>query len=397
MPAMTLHFDLIRKPDELKAVSEKLRSEKTIAFDTEFIRENTFLPQLALIQTATRNEAWLIDVLALKPDEMQPFLDVLTDPAILKIVHSAHGDEECLFHSYGITAAPILDTFESASLIGLGESISLRDLIRMELHLNVGKSHARTDWLRRPISDELKKYALSDVQYLVEIGERLLQRLEKAGRKEWALELSSYYENPQIYADNSPEIAEKLAKSGRISARSFAILRDLVAWRERRARALNIPRRRVADDETLFHIANARPTTLDQLGKFRGINSGEIQRQGKNLLDIIKTHVDKSNEDLPQAPRPSIPNGQQARVIDLLGTYLRLLSEQYEIAARHLLTSQELRKIVLEKLHDPKQWVEEGLCSRRVADLIGPELAAMLEGKRALSIEQGRINIEKLS
>ncbi|MFO1462234.1 MAG: HRDC domain-containing protein [bacterium] len=393
---MTLHFDLIRRPEELAEVSRRLAAQPIVAFDTEFIRENTYLPKLALIQAATRDEAWLIDVLALRSEEMEPFLGVLKNPEILKVVHSAHGDQECLYHSYGITAAPILDTFEASSLVGLGESVSLRDLIRMELQLTVGKSHARTDWLRRPISEELKKYALSDVQYLVEIGERLLRRLEAAGRKEWALELSSYYENPQLYEDNSSEIAERLAKSGRISARSFAILRDLVAWRERRARALNIPRRRVADDETLFHIANARPTSVEQLGKFRGINSGEIQRQGKALLDIIRTHVDKPNEALPQAPRPSIPTAAQARVIDLLGTYLRVLSERLEIAARHLLTANELRKIVLEKLHDPKQWVEQGLCSPRVAELIGEELTAMLAGKRALSIDNGRINIQKI-
>lgn len=393
---MQSHFEMIQSPDALREVSAALAKESLIAFDTEFIRESTYLPHLALIQTATRHEAWLIDVLALKPAEMEPFLEVLRSPKILKVVHSAHGDQECLFHSYGITASPILDTFEAASLLGLGESVSLRDLIRMELHLNVGKSHARTDWLRRPLGDELKKYALSDVEYLVEIGERMLGRLEKLDRKDWALELSRYYENPKLYEDNSEEIAERLAKSGRISARSFAILRDLVAWREKRARALNIPRRRVADDETLFHIANARPSSIEQLGKFRGINSGEIQRQGKALLAIIETHRNKPNELLPEAPRPSIPNATQARVIDLLGTYLRNLSEQLQIAARHLLTANELRKIVLEKLHDPKQWVEQGLCSPQVASLIGEDLRAMLEGRRALSIENGRIKIQHL-
>ncbi|MDL1872710.1 ribonuclease D [Deltaproteobacteria bacterium PRO3] len=393
---MQSHFDMIQSPEALREVSAALAKEPLIAFDTEFIRESTYLPKLALIQTATRHEAWLIDVLALKPADMEPFLEVLRRPEILKVVHSAHGDQECLYHSYGALASPLFDTFEAASLLGLGESVSLRDLIRMELQLNVGKSHARTDWLRRPISEELKKYALSDVEYLVEIGDRMLRRLEKLDRKGWALELSAYYENPKLYEDNSEEIAERLAKSGRISARSFAILRDLVAWREKRARALNIPRRRVADDETLFHIANARPSTVEQLGKFRGINSGEIQRQGKALLAIIEAHRNKPNELLPEAPRPNIPNAAQARVIDLLGTYLRNLSEQLQIASRHLLTTHELRKIVLEKLHDPKQWVEQGLCSPQVAALIGEDLRAMLEGRRALSIENGRIKIQHL-
>jgi ribonuclease D len=393
---MTLHFDLIDRPESLKAMADRLATQEIIAFDTEFIRESTYLPKLALIQVATRDESWLVDVLALRNESMTPLLEVLQDPKVLKVLHSAHGDQECLYHSYGITASPTLDTFEAASLMGLGESVSLRDLIRMQLGLNIGKSHARTDWLKRPISEELKKYALSDVQYLVEIGEGILRRLEQLGRKEWALELSAYYERTQLYSDNSAEIAEKLAKSGRISARSFAILKELVAWREQRARALNIPRRRIADDETLFHIANARPTSVDQLSKFRGLNSGEIQRQGKNLIDRIKLHLDKPSEALPEVPKGNIPTGIQARVVDLVGAYLRVLSERYEIAARHLFTTHELRKIVLDNMTDPKQWVENGLCSARVSELIGEEMRAMLQGKRALSIENGKIKIESL-
>jgi hypothetical protein len=80
-----------------------------------------------------------------------------------------------------------------------------------------------------------------------------------------------------------------------------------------------------------------------------------------------------------------------------LATYLRVLGEQLQIAPRHLLTSQELRKIVLENLCDPKQWVEAELCSPRVSELIGGEVSAMLKGKRALSVENGKIKIQKLS
>lgn len=387
---------MVDRPESLKALAEKLAEHSIIAFDTEFIRESTYLPKLALIQVATRDESWLVDVLALRHEAMQPLMAVLQDPKILKVLHSAHGDQECLYHTYGITASPTLDTFEASSLLGLGESVSLRDLIRMQLGLNVGKSHARTDWLKRPISEELKKYALSDVQYLVEIGEQILGRLGELGRKEWALELSAYYENSQLYSDNSAELAAKLAKSGRISARSYAILRELVAWREQRAKALNIPRRRIADDETLFHIANARPTSVDQLSKFRGLNSGEIQRQGKYIIDKIKLHLDKPSEELPEVPKANIPSAVQARVVDLVGAYLRVLSERYEIAARHLFTTHELRKIVLDNMTEPKQWVEKGLCSSRVSDLIGEEMKAMLQGKRALSIDNGKIKIESL-
>jgi len=167
----------------------------------------------------------------------------------------------------------------------------------------------------------------------------------------------------------------------------------LIAWREQRARIHNIPRRRVADDETLMHIANARPETLDQLAKFRGINPGEIKRQGGQILQIIQECQHRPSGEIPRLPPVPKVSGGQSRVIDLLGTYLRALCEDLQIASRQLLTAKDLRKIVAEGLHDPKDWVKRGVCGAHVVDLVGEDLTAMLRGERALSLEGGRIKI----
>lgn len=393
---MKIHLEPITSPEVLHSVSQILRGEEMIAFDTEFIRENTYAPNLGLIQIATREEAWLVDVLALSAAAMQPLFDVFSDQKILKVLHSALGDQESLYHTYRLTASPTLDTFEAASLVGFGESVSLGQLVQSVMGVTLKKSHARTDWLRRPLSDEMKRYALSDVEYLVEIGERLLARLEELGRKTWAMELSAYYQNSALYDDPSAEIAHRLALSGKVNQRSYLILRELVAWREQRARMHNIPRRRIADDETLMHIANARPETFDQLSKFRGINSGEIKRQGEQILEIIRECLHRPPAAMPRMPQIHKPSGSQSGVIDLLGTYLRVLCEELHVASRQLLTSKELRQIVVENLLDPEQWVQAGICSAQVKDLVGDELTAILKGKRALSLENAKIKIVKI-
>lgn len=393
---MQVHLDPIASPAAVQAMSQILGRESILAFDTEFIRENTYIPKLGLIQVATRQEAWLVDVLALSPEDLKPLFEIFTAPGILKVLHSALGDQEALFHTYRLTASPTLDTFEAASLVGEGESVSLGQLAQNLLGVSLKKSHARTDWLQRPISDEMKSYALSDVEFLVEIGELLLQRLDQLGRRNWAMELSAYYQNPALYQDPTDEITHRLALSGKINQRSYLILRELVAWREQRARIINIPRRRIADDETLMHIANARPETLDQLTKFRGINPGEIKRQGGQILQIIEECLHHPPASAPKLPAIHKPTGSQSRVIDLLGTYLRVLCEDLQIASRQLLTSKELRKIVVENLLDPEQWVQAGVCSPQVKDLVGKELSALLRGKRALTLEYGKIKIVKI-
>jgi len=392
-----LHPNLVSDVPALRDVCEMLKRETLIAFDTEFVRENTFLPQLGLIQVASASDAWLIDPLAFSVQDIEPFIAVLREPGILKILHSAFGDQECLIHAYDIAASPTLDTFEAASLLGYGESVSLRDLAKNLLGVRLNKGHTRTDWIKRPINEQMKAYALADVEHLVEIGSILLKQLDELGRKSWALELSAYYENPGLYKSSSDEIASRLAQSGHVSKRSYVILKDLVAWREDRALRLNIPRRRIADEGTLMDLANVKPRAINELERFRGLNKGEVQRQGKHILAIIENAMKKPEEALPDVPRPIRPTREQARIIDLLATYLRFLTEDLRIAPRQLLTVDKLRRIVVQNLLDPKEWSEQGICPPQVAELIGDDITAMLQGKRALRIDHGTLKTIQLT
>lgn len=386
-----LNLDLIQDRKALQFLTEEISKEKVLAIDTEFIREKTFFPILALIQIASKQEAWLVDPLAFSKEEIQPLLDVLTDKNIIKLFHSSFGDQECLYASYQMTASPTLDTFEAASLLGYGDSVSLRDLLQKSLGVKIPKFLARTNWLQRPLSEQLRHYAITDVQYLVEAYEKIIIQLEKLKRKDWALWLSAAYENHKLYADTSEEIAKRLVKSGKVPNQKYSILCDMVAWREERARYLNIPRKRVADDETLLNLVQASPTTLGHLSEFRGLNSGEVRKQGDRILKILSGKVDRSKK-IPPIPKPSQrANSEQARVIDFLFTFLRARCLELKIAPRLVLTTKNLAKIVVEKLDHPEQWIEAGLCSPEACELIGPDLLSALHGKEGLAIKDGRL------
>jgi ribonuclease D len=77
-------------------IAEHLAKQPYVAFDTEFLREKTYFPQLGLLQIADAEDTWLVDPLAVSKEDMQPLLDVLTNPDVLKIAHSAEQDQECL-------------------------------------------------------------------------------------------------------------------------------------------------------------------------------------------------------------------------------------------------------------------------------------------------------------
>ncbi len=392
---MKLNLELIQNPNDLKKIVDQLFLEEFIAIDTEFIREKTFLPELALIQVASEKEAWLIDPLALNTEELAPFFELLRSPKVTKILHAAFGDQECLYTHYQLTASPSFDTAEAAALLGYGDNVSLKDLLKSYNQITIPKFLTRTYWLKRPLSLEMRKYAISDVQYLVGLAKWLQKKLKEKNREAWAYELSAQYEKPEALQNSAEEISLRLAKCGRLTPRTYALLQSLVKWREARATKVNIPRKRIADDNTLINLASASPKSIDELKKFRGIHPKEIERHGKNLIQLVKKSQSLSENELPTLPKINKINAQDSRIADFMTTFLKSLATQHKISHRVLLNSKALKKMISQKIYDPSVWVEMGLCSPYAAELIGMDIQAALLGKSGLIIEGNKLSVYK--
>ncbi|MBS1225968.1 MAG: ribonuclease, partial [Proteobacteria bacterium] len=117
----------------------RLRGVAWIALDTEFIREQTFYPQLCLIQIASSDRVACIDPLALP--SLDPLLDLLYDPAITKVLHAAHQDLELFFHLRGAVPAPVFDTQLAALVLGCGSQIGYAALVQQLLGVELDKAH----------------------------------------------------------------------------------------------------------------------------------------------------------------------------------------------------------------------------------------------------------------
>lgn len=396
---MRAHPQLITTAEEIKKVAEILKKHPVIAFDTEFIRETTFFPLVEIIQIATAEESWLVDAQAFKSrkqtylEELRPLLEVFQDPKILKIVHAAQGDQECLYTSFGVVASPSLDTAVAASLCGYGEGIGLGNLLKAVMGVNIKKGHARTNWSVRPLPPQLIEYAHADVEHLVEVGERLMKRLDKLGRKDWALQMSAKWENRALYEADPVGLATKLAKGGRLDKRGFAALLELMKWREDRVRALNLPRRWVADDNVLLDLAHVRPKDMEHLSAFRGLNKGELQKSGEAILGALKRASEAQDVQLPKSPRPDIPSPTEAQVMELLKCYIGILADRHQIASKYLVTAAQLLPLLRSEAKSADEWVKDDLMSEGAAQLIGEEILAFLQGRRALSVNGSEIRI----
>lgn len=384
---------------EIEALAAELSKHSIIAFDTEFIRENTFYPSVELIQVATREQSWLVDTQAFRGKNapaLRPLLDVFENPKILKILHAAQGDQECLYTSYKVVAKPSFDTAVGAALCGFGDGIGLGNLLKAVLNVSLKKGHARTNWAARPLPPQLIEYAHSDVEFLVEAAELLLSKLDENGRRDWALELSAKWEEPSLYEPDPEGQTQKLAKSGRMDARTYATLLELMRWREERVRSLNLPRRWVADDQVLLDLANVKPKDIDHLSAFRGLNKGEMKTSGEKILEAIRRGQESKEGKPPENPRTDHPTPDESQALDLMKTYLGILADRERIAVKHLLTMGQLLPLLRERVDHPDAWVEKKLLSGEAARLVGPELLALLHGKRALSLDGRKIKIVTL-
>jgi len=382
---------LITTGEALETAVAVLAKEPVIGVDTEFIRETSFYPRIALIQLASRDQTFLVDPTVLQKKDLGPLLDLLIEPTVLKVFHASHADQECLFWSYGIVAKPVLDTSIAAALCGMGDSIGLQKLLREVLGVYVSKGRARAKWLARPLSPELLHYAEQDVAHLVSLCSRMKEILERHQRWDWALEES---EAEPTHFDVSPqEMASKMARGAHLE-KEQAVLTELVSWRENRAKEANLPRGWIADNEVLIALARSQPKSLEELKTFRGIHSKEVERSGSVILEAItkgkKAEVEKTPEPKKEIPRID------SHAVNLIETYLAFLATRDEIMPRYLMNNHQTTQILYHLDKPKEQWVEMGILSAQAAKLIGDDLKALFSGKRALRIENKRLSVVDL-
>jgi ribonuclease D len=305
----------IRTPDALAELARSLGGCRTIGLDSESDSLYHHFEKVCLLQVSTdRGQSCLVDTLVLR--DLSPLAPAMADPGLVKVLHGADYDVTTLKRDFGFSFAAVFDTMIAARLLGRSE-IGLAAVARDELGATLTKTNQKDDWSRRPLTPEQEAYALADVLHLVALHERLEAKLLAAGRLGWmaeeceavaALEPAARKRDPEAY------LGVKGAK--RLPPRALAALRELHAWRERRAEEKDTPAFKILGNESLMRLAELRPKDAQGLRAVTGVLP-RLQRQAGDLLAAVRRAEELPEAELPRvvrSPRPVVPDAVLLRV-----------------------------------------------------------------------------------
>ncbi|OZG73523.1 ribonuclease D [Hahella sp. CCB-MM4] len=276
----------ISSDTELVNLCGQLKSVQWLAVDTEFVRTNTFYPVPGLVQLYDGERVYLVDPLPIT--DWSPLSGIFAQPDILKVLHACGEDLE-LFFSLGIQQPqPLFDTQVAAAMLGGELNEGLQNLVNRNLDLHLTKHETRSDWTLRPLSDEQIRYAKEDVVILLPLFEKQKEALLDRGQYDLVLA-----EGDLMGAQAANPIAEdvyylKLRGGWKLRKHAQSLLATLASWREREAKARNIPRRRICTDDDLIQLAMRRPESLGQITQCTKLMGSQLRKFGKLILELVK-------------------------------------------------------------------------------------------------------------
>lgn len=354
-----------------------------IALDTEFLREKTYYPKLCLIQVAAGEHAACIDPIAL--DDISPLLDIIYDRNIIKVMHAARQDLEIFYHLMGKVPFPVFDTQIAATILGHEPQIGYASLVKKLLGVTLDKTHTRTNWQQRPLSDQQRLYAINDVVYLMKIYIDIKASLAHKNREHWLKDDMEALSDSSLYENSPGDAWRRIRVANRLGTQQLEILQALAAWREETASAKNIPRSWLCKDETLRELSRLQPLELEQLSQIKGVTKGLVNNHGESLISIIqKARHSAPTESISPAFKRLEP--QQIALVDTLMAIIYQCATDNAIGPTSLTTRKEIEKLVRgdRSIEILSGWRYE---------LIGKQLLEMLAGNLNLRVLDGKVNI----
>jgi ribonuclease D len=379
---------LIVTQDEFEEFCQHVRESGTVAFDTEFISENTYQPQLCLLQFATADRTAAVDPFEVR--DLSLWWQLMTDEATMVITHGGQAEIRFCLHYAGLAPRKFVDVQMAEGLRSRSYPLAYATLVNRVLDRRVHGKETRTNWHHRPLSKAQIQYALEDVKYVLAIWEKQRASLARLGRLEWA---QAEFERmvDDIAAEHVREAWHRLPKLHKLSPREMAVVRELSLWREAEAARRDRPLRRILRDDLVLELAKRQPKTFDELFATRDMNRGDLRKSAQEILERIERALAIPESELPQPPRPAgLEIDSDEHVVgQLLGIALLNQCSALNVAKTLVGTSADLRDLV--RWH---QRGSKGLPPRLLqgwrASVCGDLLRDVLTGKIALRVADSK-------
>lgn len=369
-----MKFEWIASDHELLEVLAQIKHEDRYALDTEFHREKTYFPQLALIQLKWGKMIALVDPLAVT---LSLFGDLFQSQTLC-VVHAAQQDLEVLNYACGSAPSKIFDTQVAAGFIGMS-SPSLSTLVQNELQVTLTKGDRLTDWLRRPLTPNQCSYAATDVEHLLNLHDILIKKLQVLDRIKWVddacEELRLKPAGPSLPEDAWLKIKEVRTLKG--SARGVA--QALGQWRELRAMRANIPPRRVLSDMALLGIAQAQPNNAEELFRARGVEQRQLGAE--MTREVLAAVAQGGSQDVkfPVSDQEDVDKDLRPAV-GLITAWVGELARTHQIDATLLGTRLDILQFLR---RTPSARLAQGWRS----EIVGKDIEGILVGSMGISFD----------
>ncbi len=292
---------LIENDTDLAALLATIPHGGVVALDTEAASFHRFHDQVYLVQLSLGETTAVIDPLTV---DLTPIGRLLADSGVQKIFHDADYDLRLLNFQFGFTARNLFDTRIAAQFAG-EPGIGLAALLEKYFGVRPDKRFQRADWSERPLTDPMLDYAMGDTRHLERLRDTLASSIESLGRASWIEEEFALLEEVKERRETADPRTHALTMKGAraLERRQLAILQELCTWREETAASLDRASFRIMGNEAIFAVVAATPTTIDALGRIRGVGRDLTERRGQEILAAVARGLAVPEESLPSFPR----------------------------------------------------------------------------------------------
>lgn len=333
----------IDQDDQLAELCAGWRNQAAIAVDTEFMRSDTFYPIAGLLQIGDGKGCYLIDPLAIK--NLAPLRELMLDTAVTKVLHSCSEDLDVFQCWLAVVPAPLFDTQVAAAFAGLGFSLGYSTLVKNVLGIEIPKDETRSDWLQRPLSVAQLKYAALDVAHMLVVYGKLLQLLKTSERLEWVKSDCADLVANARKAEDYNDAYQKVGFAWKLRPQELAILKQLCIWREREARARDLPRNRLIKEPSLWEIARKKIQDVAHLSKVPDIPSRTLKHDADTILNLVSGALLLDESAWPARLDPPLAQSE-GPLMKALKNYVREYAEQTQLPPEVLIRKKDYESLV---------------------------------------------------
>lgn len=373
---------MITTPAQLRELCERVRSAPRVGIDTEFHNERSYTARLMVVQLAFEDGCAIVDPLAM--DDLSPLAHALCKTTV--VGHALTSDLKIFADKWDVVPPDVFDCQVAAAFLGYGMAISLADLVRDLCGTRLKKSQTVSDWSARPFSEKQLEYLVDDVAHLLDMQDKLSERLREKGRYEWAIEECRLLSEVDRYRSEERRMYSRIPGANRMNRRELGVLSEITKLRDRIARDRDLPLKYVMPDDVVGGLATVRPRTLEDLAQLRRLDAGTRRALGPLILEAVKRGEAIAEADLPAKFSRPLGNARET-LVSLMSVVVGELAQENELPPSLLAPRASLERVAREVPTSREDFERVLGLSHWRTQLVAEPLWRLLSGQSLLQIE----------